>query len=70
MPSSILKPQFEAGDLSDAPVYQEELITPKPKKAAIQIATKWLEDFNEAIKSKDSAAAASLFREDGVVLHY
>ena len=51
--------------LSDKPVVQEKKLSPAPKIPIQEIAAKWIGQFNDAIKSKDSNAIAALFQDNG-----
>jgi len=62
---SILEQHLDLETLHEKPVVQKEKVQPKPQKPVQEIAEKWIAEFNEAIKTKNSEAIADLFLEDG-----
>jgi len=64
--TSILQQHLGPLKLADSPVDQPTRTSPKPALSAQDIAGKWLEQFNHAIRSRDPDAVANLFREDGI----
>ena len=66
--SSILERHLDLETLHEKPVVQKLKLTPKPAKPIDEIAQQWITTFNEAIGSKDAAAVAALFQEDGTTI--
>ena len=68
--ASVLQQYFGSSKLTDSPVDQATKPSPKPTAPAKDIASKWLEQFNHAITSRDAEAVANLFQDDGMQLKY
>jgi hypothetical protein len=63
---SVLQQYFGSSKLTNSPVDQATITSPKPTVPAKDIASKWLEQFNHAITSRDAEAVADLFQDDGI----
>jgi energy-converting hydrogenase A subunit M len=66
---SILERHLNIKTLHDKPVVQQEKPKIIPQKPIEEIASQWIVDFNEAIKTENSEAVAGLFQEDGIPLY-
>ena len=66
---SILERYLNIKTLHDKPVVQQEKPKINPQKPIEEIASQWIVDFNEAIRTENSEAVAGLFQEDGIPLY-